>query len=192
MVVGDEGIKTLVGISVLEVVLHGVLLDGKSVLSLSFQRGLKHVSSKEREALLKRGQDLVLASPFGNDTLSLVTTLVRDSHNGVFREKHAKLVLRRAKPGVLGFHTGFQGIAVALLPLHSLLADYSMQKVSLTLVDCTGCASGTMSVVLNPKFISEVRPPLFCFARHFLRPRSVSHLSPSHSRFFHSSVCRHR
>jgi len=104
-----------------------------------------------------QGKDVTLTTPFGNETLSLVTTLVRDAKKGVFLEKNGKLVLRRvARQG--GFQTGFQGIAVAHLPLHTLLADYSMQRLTLNLVDCTGCDGGTMSVIIVPKFISEVRP----------------------------------
>ena len=156
---GDEGIKTLVQVSVTEVTLRGVRLSGEgkpSQLSVCFQRGLKAVASKERELVLQ-GKDVTLTTPFGNETLSLVTTLVRDAKKGVFLEKNGKLVLRRvARQG--GFQTGFQGIAVAHLPLHTLLADYSMQRLTLNLVDCTGCDGGTMSVIIVPKFISEVRP----------------------------------
>ena len=155
---GDEGIKTLVQVTVQELVLKGCRLSGgKSQLSLCFQRGLKHKESKEREVVLNAdGKDVVLNSPFGNDAVSIVTTLVRDSTRGVFLEKHGKLIIRRTRPGVLGFHTGFQGIATAQLPLHSLLADYSMQKVTLELVNCIGCVGGSISIVINPKFISEV------------------------------------
>jgi len=155
---GDEGIKTLVQVSVTEVTLRGVRLSGEgkpSQLSVCFQRGLKAAASKERELVLQ-GKDVTLTTPFGNETLSLVTTLVRDAKKGVFLEKNGKLVLRRvARQG--GFQTGFQGIAVAHLPLHTLLADYSMQRLTLNLVDCTGCDGGTMSVIIVPKFISEVR-----------------------------------
>jgi len=164
---GDESIKTLVQVTVQEVSLRGVRLSssgGKttSKLSVCFQRGLKSVATKERDVTLPAssssgsGKDITLAMPFGNESMSLVTTLVRDANKGVFHDKHGKLVLRRAHAGVFGFQTGFQGIAVAKLPLHTLLADFSMQKVTLQLVDFTGIDGGTMTVLINPKFISEV------------------------------------
>lgn len=157
-----EGIKTLCQISIQDATLRGVAFGssssgagaGKSSVSVCFQRGIKSVSSREREVLLEHGRDVSVS--FGQETLTLVVTMVRDSKTGMFREKVGKLVLMRRKAGKL-FGTGFQGLAVGLLPLHELLADFSMRKVALQLVDCNGIAGGTINVTINPKFISEVR-----------------------------------
>lgn len=152
---GMEGIKTLVQISIADVTLQGICSSSetKSSFSCCFQRSLKSVSS--REHVVEHGQDDVTVG-FAHETLSLVVTLVRDPATGLFQKKQGKLVIRRQRTGRL-FGTGFQGLAVALLPLHELLADYTMRKLALPLVDCNGVAGGVINVTINPKFISEVR-----------------------------------
>lgn len=158
---GDEGIKTLVQITIHSLTLQDVTLSSssssskKSLVSCCFQRGLKSVTSKEFEIVFEQGKETIITS-FQSETLSLVTTLVRDAKNGIFHEKHSKIVIRLSKNGLLGFGSGYQGIAVAQLPLHTLLADYTPQRVTLSLVDCNGCKGGSVVVTLNPKFISEV------------------------------------
>ena len=151
-----EGIKTLVSLTVHEVRLEGVPSGLGSVgrLSLCFQRGAKHSqSSKAHLAPTTSANGDVVVTSFAGETLSLVTTLVRDTVKHIFREKHGKLVLRRVSS--TGSVTGYDGLAVAQLPLHQLLGDYEMRKISLTLTDCSGCSGGTMTVTINPKFLGE-------------------------------------
>ena len=126
--------------------------NGLSGISICFDRAHRLAASSERKARLMPGQPTNIE--FG-ESLTLVTTLLRDPQTGNYKEKLAKLIVRCKSSGTSG-GTGFRGLGLASLPLHRLVADFQSQQFNIPLTNNTQ-AVGRIDVIISSKFIGEVR-----------------------------------
>ena len=125
--------------------------NGLSGISICFDRAHRLAASSERKARLMPGQPTNIE--FG-ESLTLVTTLLRDPQTGNYKEKLAKLIVRCKSSGISG-GTGFRGLGLASLPLHRLVADFQSQQFNIPLTNNTQ-AVGRIDVIISSKFIGEV------------------------------------
>lgn len=135
--------------------------NGLSGISICFDRAHRLATSSERKARLLPNQPTNIE--FG-ESLTLVTTLLRDPRSGNYKEKLAKLVVRRKSSPITG-GTGFRGLGLASLPLHRLVADFQAQQFNIPLTNNTQ-AVGRIDVTISSKFIGEVsKVNAHCYGR---------------------------
>jgi hypothetical protein len=114
--------------------------DDISLFFFDFERGSKSVSSSSR--LCK-----TLTAKF-EESLTLVMTLYKDS-SGKYAEKRGKLVLKgHSKVTLSVVKLGFINLS-----LHNLAADFSTQKMTLTLEDSKGIRMGSISMSTTAKYL---------------------------------------
>ena len=156
---------------------------GLSGISVCFDRAHRLAASSEHKVRLLPGQPTNV--DFG-ESLTLVTTLLRDPRTGNYKEKLAKLIVRSKGSSMTSSGgTGFRGLGLASLPLHRLVADFQSQQFQIPLTNNTQ-AVGRIDVVISSKFIGEVRLRPHAQLTYALVPHSlISSLQTSSTR--HSS-----
>ena len=140
-----QAVKALFKVEVVSVSLNGgVDVGDGQPYSVCFERGKKLSNTGDRKLVEGRKIDF-------NESLSIVSTLYREP-NGIYREKSARLVLRRKlKRFFKG--TGFRGIGLAMMPLHRLISELSPRKFEIPLNN----NNGMIEVNFVAKIIGEVR-----------------------------------
>lgn len=151
---------------------------GLSGISVCFDRAHRLAASSEHKVRLLPGQPTNV--DFG-ESLTLVTTLLRDPRTGNYKEKLAKLIVR-SKGSLSGGGTGFRGLGLASLPLHRLVADFQSQQFQIPLTNNTQ-AVGRIDVVISSKFIGEVRVLLTCTPPTHPNPMLLPQLTSPSVRF---------
>eukprot|EP01041_Mallomonas_annulata_P001751 gene1751-3382_t len=136
---GAQPIRLAFNIEVKEIIGPNLKeLNSNSLVSVSFERGSKASSSKEVLVQPVKDKPELWRADF-NDTLSVVTTLFRDS-SGVFQDKKAKLVVRYRKKTLLG-GDAFESIGEASIKLHTIACTlgepYQGGVIGLPLTKCS-------------------------------------------------------
>lgn len=123
--IGAEMVKVLFMIEVKKIEFaDDVKSDySKSTLSLSFERGGKLASTKDR--ILEPEKNIL----YVNETLSLIVTLYKQSNShGKFQEKLGKLTLRQLKKNkrIVSSNNDYKGVGGSIkLPIHKLVSELS-------------------------------------------------------------------
>ena len=126
---------------------------GIEYMSVCFNRAHRLSSTKERKVRMLPG---CATSAEFNESLSLMTTLLRDNRTGNYKEKLARLVVRSKKdPAFTNGGTGYRGLGLASLPLHRLVADFQSQHFNIPLTN-NAQAVGSIDVIISSKLVGEV------------------------------------